>query len=355
MAVADIVCPHANSINFGTGEFCFNPNTLALARYIHAKYPQVKLAITSNGASILLISDKELKELFSDIDVSVDFANPEEHNDFRQHPQAWNWVLKSLQKMKRLGIPRSIVTCVTSLTTNNHIEQLLLLAKEYNASWRTNWFRHTGRGEEHLRLSSKRFWEIIKYLIDKGLTFECLSDPLLASLLGHPEKNPVAGCACGTLSCRIQTDLKVTPCVYLKGDNWVGGNILQDGLSVIYQHPHFIDLRERKLPALCRQCQYIATCRGGCASRAVLHSGGLDQPDDFCPFIGGDKEAVEAFLQDLRKRIRVVQSHGLVHDGYLCTMIVNQREIEKSWLARPIANSLINIRSFFTNRKPRLT
>ena len=341
-AIADLICPFIDSINFGTGEFDFNANAVQLARYINNFYPHVKLAITTNGTSILLLRPEEVKKIFHDVDVSLDFPNPEEHNRFRKHPMAWEFVQTSLMILKNLGMERSIVTCVTSRHTDDHIRQMLSFAQEYGASWRTNWFRLTGRGKEHLRITADRFWGVIKLLAQEGWLFECLSDPLLASLLGRPDKNPVHGCACAKLSCRIQTDSTVTPCVYLKGQEWSGGSILQDGkliegnrfsipintLEKIYESDRFRAVRER-FPDRCKECKYGETCRGGCSSRAFLHSGGLDQLDDFCPFITMEREKAEDMLSEIRSLAQIIDGTGKVHDGYLCTMIVNQPPIVK--------------------------
>ena len=321
--VADKICPRIRDINFGTGEFSFNPNTLKLARYIKAAYPQVRQALTSNGTTVLLVQPEELPKLFHDIDISLDFPNPEEHNRFRGHPEAWRWVVESLKRMQDVGMERSIVTCVTNETTDDHIEQFLELATKFGASWRTNWFRQTGRGKKHLRLTTPRFWQIIKLLAQKGVTFESLSDPLLSALLGHHEKNqPTGRCACGTLSCRIQTDLTVTPCVYLKGKAWSGGNIAETDMDQIYNSPTFRAVRERQ-PPFCESCVYLAACHGGCASRAFLHNGSLNNPDDFCPFYpDADKNAVNDMLEEISSLITVTHGCDKVHDGYLCTMIV---------------------------------
>lgn len=322
-AVAAKICPHIQDINYGTGEFSFNPSTLKLARYISTTYPTVRQALTSNATTVLLLDPQELPKLFHDIDISLDFPNPEEHNRFRGHPEAWRWVKESLKRLTDVGMERSIVTCVTSETTNYHIDQFLDLAATHGAAWRTNWFRQTGRGKEHLRITTPRFWQIIKFLAQQGVTFESLSDPLLAGLLGFTEKNSLTGrCACGTLSCRIQTDLSVTPCVYLKGKVWSGGNIATDDVDQIYNSPTFRAVRERQ-PAFCESCVYLSACHGGCASRAFLHNGSLDLPDDFCPFYpDADKDAVNDMLEEISSVMKVSRGCDKVHDGYLCTMIV---------------------------------
>ncbi len=320
-AIADKICPTITDINYGTGEFIFNPNAVELARYIARNYPNVKQAVTTNGATAIMMDPAEVKRIFHDIDISIDFPDPERHNDFRQHPRAWDWVERSLKICKELGIEASIVTCVTSQTSDDDIKEFLELADKHQASWRTNWFRKTGRGKSKLQLTPYRFWQIIKLLAEQGITFESISDPLIANILGNAEKNPVAGCSCGRLSCRIQTDLSVTPCVYLKGEKWAAGSIAEKTLDEIYTSVLFSQIRDR-YPDLCKDCRFGEQCRGGCASRAFLHLGDLRQPDDYCPYAASDIAVMDLVHQILDIQLKVTPGTDKVHDGYLCTMIV---------------------------------
>ena len=323
--IADRICPEISSVNYGTGEFIFNPNAVELARYIASEYPHVKQALTTNGSSILMMNPDEVAKLFHDIDVSVDYADPETHLKFRRHPKAWDWVNRALELCETLYVDRSVVTCVTSETSDDDIKELLDLARKYGASWRANWFRKTGRGKEKLQLTRVRFWQIIKLLIDLKVEFESFSDPLIASILGHPGKNPVKGCVCGQVSCRIQPDLNVTPCVYLKGKQWSAGRIDKKTLVDFGNSPEFKKLRQRQVPA-CQDCGFFETCGGGCASRAFLHKGNLDEPDDFCPFVAGNDFVEMNMLIHLifasYGEILVSPPSDKVHDGYLCTMII---------------------------------
>ncbi|MEK7511825.1 MAG: radical SAM protein, partial [Patescibacteria group bacterium] len=122
--IAEKICPEISSVNYGTGEFIFNPNAVELARYIASDFPHVSQAITTNGSSILMMNPAEVRRLFHDIDVSVDFADPETHLKFRRHPKAWEWVNKALELCEMLDVERSIVTCVTSQTSDDDIKEL---------------------------------------------------------------------------------------------------------------------------------------------------------------------------------------------------------------------------------------
>ncbi|OGZ32440.1 MAG: hypothetical protein A2V69_02370 [Candidatus Portnoybacteria bacterium RBG_13_40_8] len=316
--IADKICQQdITDINFGTGEFLMNSNALRTAQYINKKYPYIKLGLTTNGFSVVYMNEKILKKLFHDIDVSIDFPEKEKHNSFRRHPQAWEWANKALSICQESDIERSIVACVTSKTRDQDIINLLKLAKKYSASLRINWFRPTGRGKKELCINALRFWKII-YLFSKYAVFEGLSDPILQAFLSNKKK--FNHCSCGWTSARIQQDLTVTPCVFLKGKRWDSGHILKDHLKEIYKHKNFQDVRKRK-PKVCLGCNYYQFCQGGCASRAFLQTGGLDKPDAYCPF--RDKRIKE--LIEKIKRIITIKDSNKVHNGYLCTLITRPK------------------------------
>lgn len=314
-AVADKVCPHVRDINFGTGEFGCNPNTLVLAEYIADEYPHVAQCVTSNGYTVVSLSPQKVKRMFHDVDISCDFPEEARHNEFRGHPRAWAWVQEALTILKDLRVPRAIVTCVTALTQDEDIVGLLELARQFGATWRINWFRGVGRGLVHadeLRLTPERAWEVIRFLSDKA-TFQCL-DSVFAGPLGLP----CMPCPAGHQSARIHQDMSVTAYPFLKGPEWTAGNILDEGvdLQAIYDSPAFQRLRERDVPE-CHGCEFWATCRGGCVTRAALHNSGIEKRDDYCPVVAGIK--FDNIKLDFQK------AGDLVHDGYLCTTIVRPK------------------------------
>ncbi len=309
--VADKVCPFIGDINFGTGEFVVNKNSERLAFYIKSNFPGIDLAVTSNGYSIVKMSALKVKELFNDVDISIDFPDEETHRNFRNHKFAWRWAIDSLEILSSMNIPRTIVTCVTSLTTNKDIEKLLSLSKKYNARWRISWFRCAGRGAKWLKISAKRAWGIISFLSDK-VVFECL-DSIFCSPLGIVSEK----CPAGWKSMRIHDNFETSCYPFLKGEYFNGGNLLDKNVTLqsIYHSQNFQKVRNRKVP-FCEGCSFELNCRSGCLSRSFLHSNGLNQPDDYCPYFGNVN-----FDEIEKIKIIYKNASSLIHSGYLCTTI----------------------------------
>jgi radical SAM protein with 4Fe4S-binding SPASM domain len=319
--VADKVCPHIKDINFGTGEFLCNPNALELIRHIRASYPHVDMSVTTNGYTIVKMDPAEVKNMFNDVDVSIDFPDETRHNAFRVHSQAWEWAIRAMEILQHLRIQHTVVTCVTSQTTDADLLGLLDMASRYQSFMRINWYRQVGRGvADGLRITAARAWEIVDLLAPR-VVFSSL-DPVFAGPLGVK----CQPCPAGVLSARIHQDGSVTAYPFLKGPEWTAGNILEPEttLETIHASAAFTRLRERPLPVACVTCPFANTCKGGCVTRAALHNGGINQVDDYCP-----KEAgLLPVVQNLAGKVRVEKQGNLVHDGYLCTTIMKPNKKE---------------------------
>lgn len=310
--VADKFCPYVDDLNYGTGEPIFNGNALPMMDYIADTYPKISQAITTNGYSIIAIAPSTVKMLFHDVDVSVDFATENQHNEMRQHKKAWQWANEALEILACLRVPRSLTTCLTSEHSDNDIANLIEMAKRYKATWRINWFRHAGRGPAYFRLSAQRAWDVIRFLSDK-VTFQCL-DSIFTGPLGLPSMS----CPAGQQSARIHGDMTITAYPFLMGREWSAGNALSPEctLKTIYNSEAFRCLRERQVPE-CVGCPYWLACRGGCVTRAALHNGGIHKRDDYCPVAAGVQ------FEDIKVEFQRIGD--FVHEGYLCTTIVQPK------------------------------
>lgn len=314
--VADKICPYIRDINFGTGELLCNPNALELVRYIAFSYGHVDMALTTNGFTVTQMNPVEVKRLFNDVDISIDFPDRDRHNAFRVHSEAWEWAMQALALMQEIRKQHTIVMCITSLTTDQDILGMLELATESGSCLRFNWFRQVGRGPQSLRISARRAWEVIDLVADH-VVFSAL-DSVFAAPLGVESKP----CPAGHLSARIHEDMSVTAYPFVRGPGWNAGNIMESetSLNAIYESPVFRRLRERRVPD-CADCEFLSECRSGCVTRAALHNGGVSKPDDYCAKYYGAMDIAKR----LKGRITVQKQGNLVHDGYLCTTTMRPR------------------------------
>ncbi len=114
---------------------------------------------------------------------------------------------------------------------------------------------------------------------EEGLTVGALeSYPLCGVKEVRRYKDTVGRkCLAGVMSCTIGVDGEVRPCSHLDVQY---GNILKEGLPSIWSK--MSDWREGKyLPQVCRSCNLLTSCGGGCRMEAKMRNGELTAIDPY--------------------------------------------------------------------------
>src|SRR5262249_30130425 len=121
------------SVNLGTGENGMHPDFEAILAYLQTK--PVKLTITSNGHSVAVLEDAELRA-FHDIEFSLDYATQAEQ-DAQRGPGNWALIHEQAERCVKLNVP---VTIVAVMMKSNYLRlaEVALVAKQFNAPLRVN-------------------------------------------------------------------------------------------------------------------------------------------------------------------------------------------------------------------------
>ena len=82
------------SMNLGVGENGFHPEYRAILDYLATQ--RIKTSITSNSASIQMLTDDEVKR-FHSVEFSLDFPTEREHDAFRGEGN-WRAVMAALER-----------------------------------------------------------------------------------------------------------------------------------------------------------------------------------------------------------------------------------------------------------------
>src|SRR5213082_2977281 len=93
------------SVNLGTGENGMHPEFKAILGYLRTK--PVKLTITSNGHSVSVLDDGELRA-FHDIEFSLDYAT-EAEQDAQRGPGNWALIHEQAKRCVKLGVPVTVI------------------------------------------------------------------------------------------------------------------------------------------------------------------------------------------------------------------------------------------------------
>lgn len=296
---------YIDSINYGTGENALSNDFFEFILYVRKNYPTITQSLTSNGYIYERVSkDTRLyeiyKECLDEIDISLDFAISEKHNYFRGQPKAYNWAINTLKMLQKDNKKSTIVFVGFEETmTQNNIDGLFAIAKEYDALVRLNIYRPVSsraKINEKFTLNYKTLIDAIEYIYKKYKVVT-LSDVLLGNIytrrLSIKENT-------GIDSVRILPDGSICPSTYLITENYRNKyNIKQ---KEVLSKVKFDDFIEAPIPKKCENCTIKYKCKGGVYDRRMLWYNTLEERDPYCPFENNDNLEKEQFHTSKEKK-----------------------------------------------------
>ena len=275
LSLADVrrVCDSLpiRAVNLGTGENALHPEFKPILHELHARGMVVTL--TSNGYSASVLDDDELRSLH-DVEFSFDFATESEQDAWRG-PGNWRLVLGEMARARRLGVAVTVIA-VMMRTNFEKLPAIAAVAAAHGAAFRVNVYQAVKT--DAFSLTYDQFWAGFQLLLEACPVAVC-SEPLVRAVLGIRPR--AEGCGCTTV--RVTPRGEVLPCVYWRKRALTLADLERLGADVV-RSAAFAELDT--LPDACRGCPLVDVCHGGCASRRLLR-GGLELPDEFCPFVNG--------------------------------------------------------------------
>jgi radical SAM protein with 4Fe4S-binding SPASM domain len=288
------------SVNLGTGENGMHPDFKAILAYLRTQ--PVKLTITSNGHSVAVLDDNELRA-FHDIEFSLDYPTQGEQ-DTQRGPGNWKLIEQQASRCVRLGIP---VTIIAVMMKSNYLRlaDVARVAKRFDAPLRLNVYQAV-RSDVYA-LSYEEYWEGFRRLFAETDVI-AIGEPLVRAMADLP---PLRG-GCGVSTVRVTPRGTTQPCVYWPGSGEPLSDLISAGVNILSSTPFE---QARTLPQICEQCEFRESCHGGCAGRRRLQ-GALLQPDYYCPIIRGERPRLE---------IRMAAKRDLPKVSSSCTTVVIAR------------------------------
>jgi radical SAM protein with 4Fe4S-binding SPASM domain len=289
------------SVNLGTGENGMHPDFKAILQYLRTQ--PIKLTITSNGHSIAVLEDDEVRG-FHDIEFSLDYPTEAEQDAQRG---AGNWALVHQQASRcvQLGVP---VTIIAVMMKSNclRLADVARVAKRLTAPLRVNVYQSV-RSDVYA-LTYEEYWEGFRRLFAETDVVD-IGEPLVRALAGLPPRKG----GCGVRTVRVTPRATTQPCVYWPGTGEPLSSLFTTGDEIV-NSPAFS--QARTLPEACEPCAFRESCRGGCAGRRRIQNA-LLQPDCYCPVIRGEAPRLD---------IRMAAGRDLPKSESSCTTIVIARD-----------------------------
>lgn len=289
------------SVNLGTGENGMHPQFRAILTYLRTLH--VKLTITSNGHSVAVLADDDLRG-FHDVEFSLDYPT-ESEQDGQRGQGNWELIHQQARRCVRLGVP---VTIIAVMMKSNYLRlaEVAQVAKGFGAPLRVNVYQAVR--SDLYSLGYEEYWEAFRRLL-AATDVIAIGEPLVRAMAGLP---PLAG-GCGFGTVRVTPRATTQPCVYWPGAGQPLSELISIGPAILDTPPFE---QARTLPRACEPCEFRATCHGGCAGRRRLE-GALTQPDFYCPIIRGERP---------RLMIRMAAGRDLPKFGSSCTTVVMARD-----------------------------
>ena len=166
------------SVNLGTGENGMHPDFKAILAYLRKK--PIKLTITSNGHSVAVLDDNELRA-FHDIEFSLDYPTQAEQDAQRGNGN-WELIHRQAERCVRLGVP---VTIIAVMMKANYLRlaEVARVAKQFDAPLRVNVYQAV-RSDVYA-LSYEEYWEGFQRLFAETDVI-AIGEPLVRAMAGLP-------------------------------------------------------------------------------------------------------------------------------------------------------------------------
>jgi radical SAM protein with 4Fe4S-binding SPASM domain len=265
----------------------------------------VKLTITSNGHSVAVLEDHDLRA-FHDIEFSLDYPTQAEQ-DAQRGLGNWELIHQQAERCVRLGVP---VTIIAVMMKSNFLRlaDVARVAKRFGGPLRVNVYQAVR--SDLYALTYEEYWQGFHKLFESTDVI-AIGEPLVRAMAGLP---PLEG-GCGVSTVRVTPRATTQPCVYWPGSGEPLSELILSGAGILNSAPF---QQARTVPEACQPCEFREPCHGGCAGRRRLQ-GELRQPDFYCPIIRGERPRLD---------IRMAANRDLPKLGSSCTTVVIARESE---------------------------
>ena len=213
------------SVNLGTGENGMHPEFKAILAYLRTR--PIKLTITSNGHSVAVLDDDELRA-FHDIEFSLDYPTQAEQDAQRGNGN-WELIHQQAERCVKLGLP---VTIIAVMMKANYLRlaEVAKVAKKFGAPLRINVYQAVR--SDIYALSYEEYWQGFQQLFMETDVI-AIGEPLVRAMAGLP---PLPG-GCGVSTVRVTPRATTQPCVYWPGAGEPLSDLISMGLDILDSAP----------------------------------------------------------------------------------------------------------------------
>jgi len=282
------------------GEPLVRSDVFEIASYANSK--GIPVALATNGTLVTPETARKIKGAgIRRVSVSIDGADDQTHDRFRQVTGAFEASLQGIEYLKAEEISFQINTTVTKHNVHQLPEILDLAVVQGAIAWHVFLLVPAGCGKDlaqHEMIEPADYERVLNWIYERSKDSPISIKPTCAPHylrvahqraakeginFTHEKKGLDAvtkGCLAGSSVCFVSSKGDVYPCGYLPIK---AGSIRQNGFQEIWQDASvFRDLRDaNNLKGKCGICEFRWVCMG-CRARAYGMTGDFLAPEPFC-------------------------------------------------------------------------
>ena len=270
-------------IHFGGGEPFVYPAFMELLEHAQQR-GFCCLCISTNGALLTTSRITALERMGGIyLQLSLDGAKQETCDALRGQG-AFQRAVEALERLRNTKIVRT-VNFVYSRQNSHELDEMLVLARRYDATLRVTRLKPSGRGRDVFsnmqptpeQQTHLHGWLVAHPEVLTGDTFFHLN-PLGGKGLGGFQF-----CGAGRMTCLITPNGDVYPCAFTQTENFLAGSLRRATFGEIWRGSAvFDDMFRGKPEGACGDCAALDACGGGCPAVKHAVTGRLDVPDPEC-------------------------------------------------------------------------
>ena len=255
----------------------------------HAVKRDFLISVSTNGSIMNDNVAEFLADNNIDVEVSLDFASPKEHDWFRRHPGLWEKVMSTLRALTKYNANVSVSMVLTRLNTSD-VERLARLLKDFPVSLNIADVLPFGRAAKNWNLLSLDMTYIKNNLLPRVKELQRFIDGFLKINCNisfdfmFKEDGPSRACPGGTFIGAIRSDGLLKPCPYFPPST-NDSLRLYDFEKIWKESPLLNKFRQGWVIEECTSCPFwLKKCVGGCRAISYIHKGDFYAPND-CPLL----------------------------------------------------------------------
>jgi mycofactocin radical SAM maturase len=277
--IDELVALGVFQVNIGGGEPFLHPDILAILEHCVAR--GLVTCVSTNGTTLSEITARRLAALGVRVQVSLDGVTAES-NDAIRGGGTFQKALHGLALLSREEI-KLAVNVVLTRTNADQLDEMLALARRFDAKLRISRFRPSGRGTDswaRLRPTEPQLQHLTAWL---GKHPEVLTgDSFFFLNINGRDPYALDGCGAGSLTCCIAPDGALYPCAFLQSPPFLAGKIGEKPLIAIWRDAPVLQAF-RKGSVACIECPLLGECGGGCPAVSYGATGTAAAIDPECP------------------------------------------------------------------------